>query len=157
MKNKLKLSFLIFIPLFIIDQIIKYCFVNYDWNVDGPYMSLHLAYNYGVAFSMFAFLDGYLKYVQLLLIVSGLIYLYKNKDIFLEYYIPIALLLTGGLSNILDRFTYGGVVDFFYWHYGFEFAIFNISDVIINLAVAIIIFKQIKEVRKEKKNQELKS
>jgi signal peptidase II len=71
----------------------------------------------------------------------------------MEYYIPIALLFAGGLSNILDRFTYGGVVDYFYWHYGFEFAIFNIADVIINLAVAIIIYIQIKQARLEKKNK----
>ena len=30
-----------------------------------------------------------------------------------------SLLYAGGLSNILDRFTYGGVVDYFYWHYWF--------------------------------------
>jgi signal peptidase II len=116
-------------------------------------MSLQLAYNYGVAFSMFSFLAEYLKYIQLGLVLIGLIYLYINKNVFMEYYIPIALLFAGGLSNILDRFTYGGVVDYFYWHYGFEFAIFNIADVIINLAVAIIIYIQIKQARLEKKNK----
>lgn len=153
MEKKLKLSFTIFLCIFIFDQIIKYGFANYDWNVEGPYMSLQLAYNYGVAFSMFSFLSEYLKYIQLGLVLIGLIYLYINKNVFMEYYIPIALLFAGGLSNILDRFTYGGVVDYFYWHYGFEFAIFNIADVIINLAVAIIIYIQIKQARLEKKNK----
>ncbi|WP_421715792.1 signal peptidase II [Arcobacter arenosus] len=153
MEKKLKLSFTIFLCIFIFDQIIKYGFANYDWNVEGPYMSLQLAYNYGVAFSMFSFLAEYLKYIQLGLVLIGLIYLYINKNVFMEYYIPIALLFAGGLSNILDRFTYGGVVDYFYWHYGFEFAIFNIADVIINLAVAIIIYIQIKQARLEKKNK----
>ncbi len=153
MEKKLKLSFTIFLCIFIFDQIIKYGFANYDWNVEGPYMSLQLAYNYGVAFSMFSFLAEYLKYIQLGLVLIGLIYLYINKNVFMEYYIPIALLFAGGLSNILDRFTYGGVVDYFYWHYGFEFAIFNIADVIINLAVAIIIYIQIKQSRLEKKNK----
>ncbi|TLP39499.1 signal peptidase II [Arcobacter arenosus] len=153
MGKKLKLSFTIFLCIFIFDQIIKYGFANYDWNVEGPYMSLQLAYNYGVAFSMFSFLAEYLKYIQLGLVLIGLIYLYINKNVFMEYYIPIALLFAGGLSNILDRFTYGGVVDYFYWHYGFEFAIFNIADVIINLAVAIIIYIQIKQARLEKKNK----
>ncbi len=157
MRKKLSFTIIVFISIFIIDQIIKYCFVNFDWDVDGPYMSLQLAYNYGVAFSMFSFLAEYLKYIQLTLVLGGLIYLYKNKDVFMEYYIPISLLLAGGLSNILDRFTYGGVVDYFYWHYGFKFAIFNLSDVIINLSVAIIIYKQIKQARKEKKEQELNS
>ena len=76
-------------------------------------MSLKLAYNYGVVFSMFAFLAENLKYIQLLIVVAGVIYLLKNKDVYFKYYIPITLLFAGGLSNILDRFTYGAVVDYF--------------------------------------------
>lgn len=154
MKKQLKRAFYVFIVLFLIDQAVKYGFVNFDWDVDGPYMSLQLAYNYGVAFSMFAFLAEYLKYLQLLIVFGGIIYLYKNQDVIKEYYLPIALLFAGGLSNILDRFTYGGVVDYFYWHYGFEFAIFNFADVLIDLAVVIIIYKQIKQSREEKKKLE---
>lgn len=153
MKNKLKISLIIFAIIFIIDQVVKYGFAHFDWDVRGPYMSLQLAYNYGVAFSMFSFLAEYLKYIQLALVGIGSIYLYKNQDVFLDYYIPIALLYAGGLSNILDRFTYGGVVDYFYWHYGFEFAIFNFADVMIDLAVVIIIYKQIVEARREKKQK----
>jgi signal peptidase II len=157
MKKELKFAITIFIVVFIIDQVVKYGFANLNWNVDGPYMSLTLAYNYGVAFSMFAFLADYLKYIQLGIVLIAVIYLIKNEEVFKEYYIPIALLFAGGLSNILDRFTYGGVVDYFYWHYGFEFAIFNFADVIIDLAVAIIIYKQIKQSREEKKQKEIES
>jgi len=153
MKKELILSLLIFVSLFSIDQLIKLGFVTFDWNKEGPYMSLHLAYNYGVAFSMFSFLEEYLKYIQLAMVGAGFIYLLKNKEIYKEYYFPITLLFVGGLSNILDRFTYGGVVDYFYWHYGFEFAIFNISDVLINIAVAIIIYMQIKQWNYERKNR----
>ena len=153
MKKELKIATTIFIVVFIIDQIVKYGFANLGWDVNGPYMSLKLAYNYGVAFSMFSFLAEYLKYIQLLMVFAGTVYLFMNKDVFKEYYIPIALLYAGGLSNILDRFTYEGVVDYFYWHYGFEFAIFNIADVMINIAVAIIIYKQIKQSREEKKEK----
>lgn len=151
MSKELSRAFLIFILLFSISQIIKYGFSHFDWNVKGPIMSLELTYNHGVAFSMFAFLSHYLKYIQLIVVFSATIYLFKHKEIFKEYYIPIALLYAGGLSNILDRFTYGAVVDFFYWHYGFEFAIFNLADVIINLAVAIILYKQFTKVKNEKK------
>ena len=157
MKKKLKIGIFLFVVIFLIDQIVKYGFANLDWDLDGPYMSLKLAYNYGVAFSMFSFLDDNLKYIQLLIILVASIYLFKNKDVFDEYYLSIALLYAGGLSNILDRFTYGGVVDYFYWHYGFEFAIFNIADVIIDLAVVIIIYKQIRQSREEKKQKEIKS
>ena len=153
MKKELKIATTIFLVVFIIDQIVKYGFANLGWDVDGPYMSLKLAYNYGVAFSMFAFLAEYLKFIQLFIILIATFYLYKNKEVFKEYYLPIALLYAGGLSNILDRFTYGGVVDYFYWHYGFEFAIFNFADVMIDLGVVIIIYKQIKESIKEKREK----
>lgn len=154
MKKKFNIAIIIFAILFIIDQAVKYGFAHFDWNVDGPYMSLQLAYNYGVAFSMFSFLAEYLKYIQLVIVLAGTIYLLKNKDVFRDYYIPISLLYAGGLSNILDRFTYGGVVDYFYWHYGFEFAIFNLADVIIDTAVVIIIYMQIQQSRKEKKENQ---
>ncbi|MCT7560276.1 signal peptidase II [Aliarcobacter butzleri] len=154
MKRELKLATTIFVVVFIIDQIVKFGFANLAWDVDGPYMSLKLAYNYGVAFSMFSFLDQNLKYIQLVIVILATLYLLKNRDVFKEYYLPIALLYAGGLSNILDRFTYGAVVDYFYWHYGFEFAIFNFADVIIDLAVVIIIYKQL---RQSKKDKEIKS
>jgi len=151
MRKEYKLSIIIFICIFAFDQFVKYAFVNFSWEVDGPYMSLKLAYNYGVAFSMFAFLQEYLKYIQLLIALIATIYLLKNKEVFYKYFLPISILYAAGLSNILDRFTYGAVVDYFYWHYGFEFAIFNIADVMINIAVAILILMQIKEARDEKK------
>ncbi|MFY4817418.1 signal peptidase II [Aliarcobacter butzleri] len=154
MRRELKLATTIFVVVFIIDQIVKFGFANLAWDVDGPYISLKLAYNYGVAFSMFSFLDENLKYIQLVIVILATLYLLKNRDVFKEYYLPIALLYAGGLSNILDRFTYGAVVDYFYWHYGFEFAIFNFADVIIDLAVVIIIYKQL---RQSKKDKEIKS
>lgn len=154
MKKEIKLALIIFISIFIIDQVVKYGFAVLGWDADGSIMSLKLAYNYGVAFSMFSFLAEYLKYIQLFIVLIGTIYLFKNKEIFYKYYIPIALLYAAGLSNILDRFTYGAVVDYFYWHYMFEFAIFNFADVMIDLAVVIIIYMQIVESRKEKKLKE---
>lgn len=157
MSKELKIATTIFIVVFIIDQVVKFGFANLGWDVDGPYMSLKLAYNYGVAFSMFSFLEHNLKYIQLAIVLIGTLYLLKNQNVFKEYYLPIGLLYAGGLSNILDRFTYGGVVDYFYWHYLFEFAIFNIADVMIDLAVVIIIYKQIKQSREEKRQKELKS
>ena len=68
----------------------------------------------------------------------------KNKNIFLEYYIPVALLFSGAISNVYDRFIHIGVVDYVYWHCKFDFAIFNLADVLIDLAVAIILYKGFK-------------
>ncbi|EPP5933903.1 signal peptidase II, partial [Campylobacter upsaliensis] len=60
-----------------------------------------------------------------------------------EHIVAFGLMLGAGCSNLLDRFIHGGVVDMFFWHKGFEFAIFNVADVMINLSVALILIKEI--------------
>ena len=138
MLKKLIYSTFGFILLFSIDQYIKNLFID-GFEIKGECISLVLAYNYGVAFSMFAFLQEYLKFIQIAIMGAGVIYLILNKDIFKLYYIPTTLLLAGGISNIYDRFIHGGVVDYVYWHCGFDFAIFNLADVLIDIAVILIL------------------
>ncbi len=149
MLKKLFISIVLFITLFLLDQYIKFLFVD-GYEARGECISLVLAYNYGVAFSMFSFLEGNLKYIQIGILSIGVIYLYLNKDIFEQYYIPTALLLAGGISNIYDRFIHGGVVDYVYWHCGFEFAIFNLADVLIDIAVVLILIISYRNSKKEK-------
>ena len=55
------------------------------------------------------------------------------------YAFPAGLLLGGAFSNIYDRFIHGGVVDMVYWHCGFNFAVFNFADVMIDVAVVWIL------------------
>ncbi len=148
MLKKLYISTIIFIVLFIVDQYIKLIFVD-GYEARGECISLILAYNYGVAFSMFAFLQEYLKYIQISILLAGVVYLTLNKQLFEVYYIPTALLLAGGVSNIYDRFIHGGVVDYIYWHCGFDFAIFNLADVLIDISVVMILIMSYKEDKKK--------
>lgn len=150
MQKKLILFLSIIIVLFIIDQYIKSLFVD-GFGVDGECISLVLAYNKGVAFSMFAFLEGNLKYIQIAMLVGGIIYLFSKKEIFDSYYIPAAILISGGVSNIYDRFIHEGVVDYVYWHCGFDFAIFNLADVLIDIAVVLMIYINYKNEQKQEK------
>jgi len=133
--------------VFVIDQMIKSLFLEGSrWY--GDYFSLILTYNKGVAFSMFAFLEEYLKYIQLLL-VSGLgVYLVVHKEILQNYSFPIGVIAGAALSNILDRFIHGGVVDYFFWHYGFEFAVFNFADVMIDFGVILILYRSWRQTKK---------
>lgn len=135
--------------LVLLDQYIKSIFVS-GWEWHSEAISLVLTYNYGVAFSMFSFLAENLKYIQLGIITIAIIYLSVNKEVFNNYYIPITMLFAGGISNIADRFIHGGVVDYVYWHYWFDFAIFNLADVIIDLAVVLILWEQYISYKKEK-------
>jgi signal peptidase II len=141
----------LFLLLIAIDQYIKYLFVYENAGFKSECISLVLVYNYGVAFSMFDFLAHHLKYIQIALLGIGAVYLYFNKVVLSIYALPISLLYAGGISNIIDRFIHGGVVDYIYWHCGFEFAIFNFADVIINIAVGLIILIHIIHTKKEAK------
>ncbi len=147
MLKKLYIAIFLFIVLFTVDQYIKILFVN-GFELRGDCISLVLAYNYGVAFSMLSFLEGNLKYIQIAIMLIGIIYLLFNKKVFEEYYIPASLLLAGGISNIYDRFLHGGVVDYVYWHCWFDFAIFNLADVLIDIAVVLILYISYKSDKK---------
>ncbi|MCF6309722.1 MAG: signal peptidase II [Sulfurimonas sp.] len=118
--------------VFIVDQNIKTLFVD-GWRYYTECVDLILVYNKGVAFSMFAFLDEWLKYIQIVMISGILIYILYLKEVC--YAFPAGLILGGAISNIYDRFIHGGVVDMVYWHCGFDFAVFNFADVMIDVAV----------------------
>jgi signal peptidase II len=134
--------------IFIIDQNIKMLFVD-GFRYYTDYMDLILVYNKGVAFSMFSFLQEYLKYIQLALVSGVLFYVYYLQEI--RYAMPAGILLGAAFSNIYDRFIHGGVVDMFYWH-GWPypiggqngFAVFNFADVMIDLAVVWILILNMK-------------
>ena len=125
------------IGTFIIDQNIKMLFVEGYYRA-GECIDLELHYNKGVAFSMFAFLGPYLKWIQSLFIV-GILYYVLKEGYLKRYAFPVGLLIGGALGNVYDRFVHGGVVDYIAWHCGFNFAVFNYADVAIDIAVAWII------------------
>ena len=136
MNNKtLRLNIILFFPLigiFIIDQNIKMLFVD-GFRYYTECIDLILVYNRGVAFSMFAFLQEWLKYIQLVMVLGVLGYIISLKKVC--YAFPAGLFIGGAASNIYDRFVHGGVVDMVYWHCGFDFAVFNFADVMIDIAV----------------------
>jgi signal peptidase II len=133
--------FIVALFVFFVDQAIKYGVLVKGWRFEGSFFSIVLTYNKGVAFSMFAFLGSYLKYIQLALIAFIVVYLGWQKSFLKNHSLPMGIILGAGCSNILDRFWHGGVVDYFFWHRWFEFAIFNLADALINLAVAILLLQ----------------
>lgn len=129
--------FLVLLGTFIIDQNIKSLFVEGYYRA-GECIDLVLHYNKGVAFSMFAFLGPYLKWIQAALIVTILFVIFKEGYL-KRFAFPLGLLVGGALGNVYDRFIHEGVVDYVAWHCGFNFAVFNFADVAIDLAVVWIL------------------
>ncbi|HHD0380976.1 TPA: signal peptidase II [Campylobacter coli] len=142
---------LVFIAVFAFDQWVKSLTLSgLRWQ--SEYLDLTYALNTGVAFSMFSFLEHYLKYLHLALILALVIYLLWQKQFLREHLVAFGMMLGAGCSNLLDRFIYGGVVDMFFWHKWFHFAIFNVADVMINISVALILIKEI-FIKKEKNDR----
>ena len=137
-KSKLIKFFLSFFSIFLIDQAIKYLFLN-GFEFKSKCISLILVLNKGVAFSMFSFLGENLKYIQLVLILGLLFYFFKEK-ILIKYPIISGILFGAAFSNLIDRFLRGGVVDYVYWHCGFNFAVFNFADTMIDLSIALLFY-----------------
>ena len=137
--EKFWIKFILFFILVLgIDQAIKWAFLSgFEWK--SKCISLVLAINKGVAFSMFAFLGEYLKYIQVIL-VAGLGYVFVKEQIIKSHPFISGILLGAAFSNLLDRFLRGGVVDYVYWHCWFDFAIFNFADVCIDFSILMFAY-----------------
>lgn len=126
--------------VFLIDQWVKGLILG-GARYEGSVISIVYVLNDGVAFSMFAFLGEWLKWIQLVLLVLLGYGVLASSELLRKDYFALALIVGSGVSNLYDRFDLGGVVDYIYWHYGFEFAIFNLADVFINIGVGIFLIK----------------
>jgi signal peptidase II len=133
---------LFFLFAIITDRIIKFIILGgFRW--DTNCLSITCALNDGVAFSMLAFLKSYLKYLQIVVIGAMAWYLFK-ESYFRKYPVELGLIFGSGISNLADRFAYTGVIDYVYWHCGFNFAIFNLADVLIDVGIALMLYKAYK-------------
>jgi len=137
------------VGIFILDQGIKELFVA-GWEWQSNCLSLELHFNQGVAFSMLSFLGPWLKWLQILLVSGIIIYLFVTK---LTHKHPLAfgMLVGAAVSNLYDRFIHIGVVDYVAWHCWFDYAVFNLADVAIDLSIGWVLFYGFVQWRREKR------
>ena len=140
MKNKiLKIILIITILLIIFDQITKIIAkFNIHESREIGFFEISLIENQGIAFGMN---NGNTQNIVLTLVILGMIinFIIKQKEqIDLKTALALSLILSGGISNLLDRIIHGGVVDFI----GIKnFAIFNMADCYIVVGwILMIIF-----------------
>lgn len=104
-----------------------------------------LIFNTGVSFGMFQS-NGMLGFWILILIALSLCiwlcYIIAQTNDRLEH-ISYSLIIGGALGNIMDRFLYGGVVDFLQFHIKkYYWPSFNIADSAIVIGVALVLGTQ---------------
>ncbi len=137
--------------IFIIDQSLKEVFLA-GWRWQSDCISLSLVFNKGVAFSMFSFLGPYLKWIQIGLLAAVMGYIIHGNHI-KTHSLPLGILFGAAAGNIYDRFVQPGVVDYVHWHCGFDFAVFNFADVMIDFAVGWLLIEHLFFCRDLRKNQ----
>lgn len=110
-----------------------------------PGGTITLTMNRGVAFSLFASSQGVGFYVLNLLIMGFnwllIEMLSVSENVSFIYRFGLSLVITGGLSNLMDRLCYGAVVDYILLNVlGIQWpTIFNLADVLICLGCLLLL------------------
>lgn len=130
------------------DQLVKYWAVH-DLQPIGTKEFIHigdfkifdLTYleNRGAIFGSMSGQRWFLVGFTSLVVLAGIVVLYKVRNRSKLLSIAIALFIAGGIGNLIDRIRYSYVVDMFELKL-FKFAIFNVADICVTVAFALLLF-----------------
>ncbi len=132
--------------IIVVDQLLKDLAVTY---LSGrppievlPVLQWFLVYNTGAAFGFLHGAGGFQLYlfIGIAVIVSAiiLIWLWRVPDTARLLSLGLALILAGGIGNLIDRIWHQSVVDFINLHYrDWYFPAFNIADIAITFGVIL--------------------
>ncbi|WP_131116025.1 signal peptidase II [Lichenihabitans psoromatis] len=111
-----------------------------------PFLDLVLVWNRGISYSLFT-TDSergrvILLAVTLLATAALVVWLFRVHSRFTAA--ALGLLIGGALGNAYDRFAYGAVADFVWFHARtFSWYIFNGADIAIVIGVILLIYESI--------------
>lgn len=123
-----------------LDQIVKNLMVEGMWGerIINNWLKLSVVFNHGIAFSMG---DGYGLIISVLAFIIFVYFIFTNIGWWQQNWlsqIGVGLVLAGALSNLVDRFRYGGgVVD--YINVSF-YTVFNLADAFIFVGLVLLIW-----------------
>ncbi len=134
----------------ILDQYVKHLALEHlqghpDVGYFGGLFTLTFARNTGAFLSMGSDLGPVLRTIFLevfpaALLIALLVYIFREKFLNRWQVIALALIVGGGLSNIVDRLYLGHVVDMFHMQaFGLETGIFNVADMAIMAGMFIML------------------
>ncbi|MBQ7874828.1 MAG: signal peptidase II [Oscillospiraceae bacterium] len=156
-------STIIAVILIAVDQIVKNwaaeVLTKGDITIIENVLYFKYAENTGVAFSMFSDNRWILVGITALMLTVVLAFFLSGKVTDKLEQLALALMLAGGVGNLIDRISLGYVIDFIDVRI-INFAIFNIADMCICIGAGLVVLavylsdKREKE-EKESKNKEL--
>ena len=110
-----------------------------------PIFNLTLTHNYGVSLGFLEATSPEMRWglVALTAIIATVVLVWLLRERKFADIAPLGLILGGALGNIVDRYSYGYVVDFADLHIGEfrPFLIFNVADAAISIGVAFILVR----------------
>jgi len=86
--------------------------------------------------------DIFLNILPFLMLLLGLVFIFRKKSLDLVNLFGITLIIGGGFGNLYDRVLYGSVTDFLHVKFGiFQTGVFNAADICIMVGMFIILIK----------------
>ncbi len=144
---------LIFLILVILDLISKMLVVNfidlYSFIQILFFIDITHIHNYGVSFGLLSgVVHPSILIIIGLLVVFFIYYLMIGSTDYLEEF-GLLIILSGAISNIIDRIYNGYVVDFIYIHYkDFYWPAFNFADIYITIGIMMILINILIKIKK---------
>ena len=140
----------------LLDQITKVMILAAFQYGDSHYVTSFFdivrAHNTGAAFSFLAHAGGWQRWFFVALAFAAVAFIgfmlkrHGHQTLFAA---ALSFILGGALGNVLDRLVHGYVVDFLQVHYGGSyFPAFNLADSAITLGAILLIWDELRRVRK---------
>jgi signal peptidase II len=118
------------------------------------FFNIVLTYNTGAAFSFLADASGWQGLFFTVVGIAAsvfILYLLARHGNQTLFSVALALILGGAIGNVIDRLTYGHVIDFLHFHWrGYSFPAFNVADSAIVCGAGLLIFDELRRVRRAK-------
>ena len=146
-------KFIIFLILIFFDFISKkIVYELIDLNTFIPltfFLDLTHIHNFGVSFGLFAgLISPWILVVIGLLVVIFIYYLMISSSDKIEK-MGLLIIISGAISNIIDRILNGYVIDFIYLNYrDLYWPAFNFADIYITLGIMMILSSFFRKIKK---------
>jgi signal peptidase II len=154
-----RLIFTILVSIVVSDQLTK--ILATAWLKDQPprvYLDgiarLEFVRNPGAFLSLGASLDDGARFwiltagVSVFLVIAGWILFFRTNN--LLYAVSLALIVAGGIGNLIDRVLYGSVIDFMNLGFGnLRTGVFNIADMAISLGAVLMLVDTVRSMMSE--------
>ncbi len=161
LNKSLLINILLTLFIFLLDRLAKIYVINLNNKLLGSeiisskYLNISLIWNEGIAFGLLSFDQENLYNLLTIIIILIIFFIFMMtlKSSGLKKF-SLIMILGGALGNVFDRILYKSVPDFIDFHVGeFHWFIFNVADIFITIGVIFMIFLELIDNNRGKKNE----